>query len=389
MLALALQAQATVPVGASGLRVAVSDLLLPIVLLYAAIGWGNSESRPQWRTGGTYFWLLGLIVIMSIALAKGYHEFGRWSVWAVTNKWGGWIALTGYFIVGGSIVRAGGLELRTRILHVFLAAAAAVACINAAAMPWLLPHYTLPAGIEFGRATGGLQNSNAFGFLLVVACMLVIATQHRVALYLPALLTALWFTSSRGAVLSLAAGTMTLLLLHPRRLTFLLRPVAVSVLAISAIMTIAIAVNPKGFSEAMTGSTPIGFFSAERIDPDADTINKRRAQTARAIDMFVAAPILGHGLGYYIETTGQTLHNSLLWLLLELGLVGTIGIVGFLLLCLREIYRGRDDPYLLGMVAVAVAFMAMSVTGEFLYQRHLWLLLGMAVALSPAQAARQ
>jgi hypothetical protein len=41
------------------------------------------------------------------------------------------------------------------------------------------------------------------------------------------------------------------------------------------------------------------------------------------------------------------------------------------------------------MVAVAAAFMAMSMTGEFLYQRHLWLLLGMAVALPIAEAARR
>ena len=45
---------------------------------------------------------------------------------------------------------------------------------------------------------------------------------------------------------------------------------------------------------------------------------------------------------------------------------------------------GNTGSYTQGVFAVA--FMAMSLTGEFLYQRHLWLLLGMALA-SPALKA--
>lgn len=69
--------------------------------------------------------------------------------------------------------------------------------------------------------------------------------------------------------------------------------------------------------------------------------------------------------------------------MLETGLVGTVCVAGFLLMTLRYLYLGREDPFLIGMVAVSAAFIAMSVTGEFLYQRHLWLLLGMALAVPP------
>ncbi|MGH6912869.1 MAG: O-antigen ligase family protein, partial [Geminicoccales bacterium] len=276
---------------------------------------------------------------------------------------------------------------REVFLRVFLATAAAVACVNALSMPWLLLYYTLPVGIEFNRATGGMQNANAFGFLLVVASLLVIAMQDRVRLYLPALWAALWFTSSRGAVVALSAGLLVLLAAAPRRLAAALKPAAMAVIAIIVISALSVLVDPVRLSQAQSGGAPIGFFSIERLDPEAETINERRAQTGRAIDLFTEAPLLGHGLGYFVGTVGQTLHNSLLWLIIETGLVGAIVIVAFLFLCLRRLYQGRDDPFLLGMFAVAIAFMAMSLTGEFLFQRHLWLLLGMAIAVPAGMAA--
>lgn len=386
VLALALQVQATLPFGEAGIRVAVSDLLLPIALIYAAIGWGRPSLRPRWRIPGLYGWLLGISAVMTAALVVGYLDFGRWLYWAVINKWGGWFALSAYFLVGGSIASAGGAALREEFLRVFLGAAAAVAAINAFCMPWLLMHYTLPFGIEFSRATGGMQNANAFGFLLAVASLLVIAMQHNAFLYLAALLSAMWFTSSRGAVLALLAGLLTLLAMSPRRTAAVLKPAGVAVLAVIAISVTSVVIDPVRLAQAESGHSPIGFFSIERLDPESDTIDQRRAQNGRAIELFARAPLLGHGLGYFIESTGQTLHNSLLWLVIETGLVGTIAFVGFLFCCVYRLYLGREDPFLLGMVAVAAAFMAMSLSGEFLYQRHLWLLLGMALALPAGKA---
>ena len=380
VLALAFQAQATVPFGESGLRLAVSDLFLPIALLYAAAGWRYPNMRPHWRSPGLHWWLLGIAAVMSVALVNGYVQRGEWSTWAVVNKWGGWFALAGYFLVGGSITAGGGLALREEFLRVFLGAAAAIAALNALAMPWLFKYYTLPFGIEFNRATGGMQNANAFGFLLVVAILLVVAMQHRVSLCLPPLLTALWFTSSRGSVLALAAGVLVLLAISPKRLLSAVKPSAVAIAAVVMISTASVLFDPVRLAQAETGANPIGFFSIERVDPEAETIEQRKEQNGQAIALFSRAPLLGYGLGYFIATTGYTLHNSLLWLVLETGLLGAVVFVSFLVLCLYQLYLGREDPFLLGMAAVAAAFMAMSLTGEFLYQRHLWFLLGMALA---------
>lgn len=387
VLAVALQIQATLPVG-SGLRLAVSDLFLPISLVYVGLWRLSPQCRFRWNMPGVSWWLLGITVALTIALLIGHERFDNWSSWALVNKWGGWFALLAYFLIGTAIVRAGGADLRAEFLQTFLVTAVAIALVNAVAMPWLLLHYTLPFGIEFNRATGGMQNANAFGFVVTVAALLVLASGERTKLFLPPLLVALWFTSSRGALLAFAVGASLCLLLAPRRLLPALGASAIALVAIAIVTAASIAVDPIRLAQAESGYAPIGFLSIERLDPEAATIKERQEQNGRAISLFVQAPVFGHGLGYFIEAEESTLHNSLLWIVLETGLVGALAVTGFLLMAVRYLYLGRDDPFLLGMVAVSSAFMVMSVTGEFLYQRHLWLLLGMALATVPAREAR-
>lgn len=382
--AVALQVQTTLAVGDAGIRVAVSDLFLPISLIYIAFWLIPSPARLQWRMPAVWWWLLGITVAMSISLFKGSLETGQWSSWALLNKWAGWFALVSYLVVGATILRVGGTDLREQFLTTFLATAAVIGFLNSMAMPWLLDYYTLPFGIEFGRATGGMQNANAFGFLVAVAALLAMATRERLYVYLPPLLVALWFSSSRGAALAFITGAIVYVVLSPRRLVPTLKAIAIAAIAVAAVTTVSIAVD----SDVAAGKRPIGFFSAERLDPDAATIKDRQVQNERAVDLLMKAPLFGQGLGTFVEKTGTTLHNSALWLLLETGLVGTLLFSGFLLMAVRCLYLSREDPFLLGMLAVSLAFTVMSMTGEFLYQRHLWLLLGLALASPPPRKGR-
>jgi O-antigen ligase len=386
-LAVVLQVQATIPIGEAGIRVALSDLFLPISIIYTARALIVFPARLRWRIPGVPWWLLAITATLTVSLFVGHARLGHWSSWAAVNKYFGWFALVSYFVTGTALVRFGDRALRDEFVEVFLFTAAGIAAVNLVAFPWLQTQYTLPYGIEFGRATGALQNPNAFGFLLTIAALLVIVRGDRIRLLLPPLLATLWFTASRGAALSFVAGASCYLALSRRLLLPAVKPAGMAALAIVVVSTVLVLLVPQRLIDIQTGHTPLGLFSSERFSPNSATILEREGQNARAIEMFARAPVLGHGLGFFIETTGMALHNSLLWLLLETGLVGTAAVGGFLFSCVYALYRGRDDPFLLGMVAVAVAFMVMSVTGEFLYQRHLWLLLGMALA-APVEKAR-
>jgi hypothetical protein len=385
--AVALQVQATLPLD-GGLRVAASDLFLPIALIYVLLPIALRPARMQWRMPGVVWWLLAITAAMTVALFVGHHRLGHWSMWALVNKFAGWFALASYFVIGTAIVRSGGMDLRNEFLRVFLITAAVVACVNVAALPWLLPHYTLPFGVEFNRATGGMANSNAFGFLCVVAALLAIAITERVGFFLMPLLAAIWFSASRGALLALVCGVLAYAVLAPRSLLSAARPAAMAVAVIALVTGISIAVDPTRLAEIQTGHSPMGFLSTERIDFRAATIVERGEQNARAWDLLKDEPLFGHGLGYFVETSGSTLHNSLLWLILETGLIGALVVTAFLVFAVRTLYLDRDERFPLAMIPVAVAFMAMSLTGEYLYQRHLWILLGLALAAPPPVKGR-
>jgi O-antigen ligase len=307
VIAMALQVQATLPLGASGVRIAVSDLFLPIGLIYVGRCFITSPTRLQWRMPGVWWWLLGISLALSIALWVGYESSGHWLSWALYNKWVGWFALASYFIIGGVIGQACGTALRGEFLQIFLVTAAVIGLINSLAMPWLLPHYSLPIGIEFSRATGGMQNSNAFGFLLAVAVLLALATQKQTLLYLPPLLTALWFTASRGALFAIAIGLVVHFFLARRISKQELKALAITVVAIATVMMVSITIQPDSFAKAKRGIAPIGFFSMERLDLDGNSFNDRENQNRTAISLFVEAPFFGQGIGYFVKTAGVTM----------------------------------------------------------------------------------
>ncbi len=166
------------------------------------------------------------------------------------------------------------------------------------------------------------------------------------------------------------------------------KALATTIVAIAAVTLVSITVQPGSFAKAKRGNAPIGLLSMERLDPEGASFKDREAQNRTAIGLFMDVPYFGQGLGYFVETVGIAIHNSFLWLLLETGLIGTVSLTGFLLISVYFCYRGRDDPFLLSMITVSAAFMTMSMTGEFLYQRHLWILLGLALAVPPATQRR-
>jgi hypothetical protein len=105
--AVALQVQATLPLD-GGLRVAASDLFLPIALIYVLLPIVFRPARLQWRMPGVVWWLLAITAAITVALFIGHQNVGHWSMWALVNKFGGWFALAAYFTIGTAIVRCAG-----------------------------------------------------------------------------------------------------------------------------------------------------------------------------------------------------------------------------------------------------------------------------------------
>lgn len=401
-LAVALQIAVTLPIGEYGLRLAISDLFLPSTVwtLLLIVRW-DFGSDGLIRVPGAHWWLLAISIAISFGLARGWAAVGEVSQWALVNKWLGWFVLAGYFLAAAFLARELRDDFRRLFLASFLYTTAAVAAAGLVAYPILFTYRTLPVFVQDHRLTGLMQNSNAFGFLLVVALLLCLATwRGRWALALPSIyLTGIWFTASRGAMIAAVAGLAALLFKRRDLWTPTASSVAIAGLAAMLVTVITIApfpsmlfdANKPGLTRSWTeaiGERQIGLLGSERTQINSHDIITRMNATTTAAKSIAENPLFGVGLGTFVHQlkrqdskVSRTLHNSALWLVTELGVIGAAPWIGFLIVCLIAFYKRSGDPLSVGMFAVAVAFMAASIAGEFLYQRHLWFLLGMSLAL--------
>ncbi|WP_034102671.1 O-antigen ligase family protein [Pseudomonas lurida] len=111
------------------------------------------------------------------------------------------------------------------------------------------------------------------------------------------------------------------------------------------------------------------------------------------ITEWLKQPIFGQGLGYYFEKSNElvgfkvTIHNTLLWLLTEFGIVGAgiflaalIGIGWQLKKNINIGYRNKAVTLLL------MTFIIMSLFHEVLYQRIFWFMFGALIAVQYSNA---
>jgi O-antigen ligase len=98
-------------------------------------------------------------------------------------------------------------------------------------------------------------------------------------------------------------------------------------------------------------------------------------------------------MGAYFEETKRAgdplvIHNTLVWLLAETGLVGFVVFFAAGVVILWATMRRLRDPTDVGMTTIflfVLAFASMSMVHELLYQRVLWFVLGVCLASVPAR----
>ena len=269
--------------------------------------------------------------------------------------------------------------------------------------------YALASGTTLaGRLTGGIANSNflaaalAAGILLAFfALMAARGALLRVALAGSILVNGVAFTmtQSRGGVIALAAGIVFAVLLAGRW-----RPHAVGVgmLACAVGGTYFFALAAPAIRDRLTNISAQG--SSGRSD-----------EWQIAYRIFSHHPIGGAGLGnyallapHYATDTLQLLrvqfvlrgfvaHNTYLQILSELGLIGAALFAALLVVVVATAVRTIVEKRLeldptasaiaRGAVAALLAILVAYAFGSALYQKQLWVLLGLVAAI-PALAAR-
>ncbi|HUR50675.1 MAG TPA: O-antigen ligase family protein, partial [Mycobacteriales bacterium] len=219
------------------------------------------------------------------------------------------------------------------------------------------------------RLSGLLIDPNAFGGLIATALVLHLVTSaagapllsRRVSrLATVCLPLALALTFSRSAWIGTVFGLGAVAAADPRLLRKAARALAAPLLVVLPLVLL----NLPGAASL-----------AERpgqVSARLDIANQALADVA-------AHPLSGIGLGVYEQRHGVIVHNTALWFLTEMGLVGLIAFLGFILLQVRRatwmIVRGPEQAWVVGAALLGAVFvgLGLSLGIEAFYQRYWWM----------------
>jgi O-antigen ligase len=189
---------------------------------------------------------------------------------------------------------------------------------------------------------------------------------------LPAVAVAIARTGSRGSFAALVAGLLIFLFAKEgpgtRARNLVLVVVALSILTFA---TLSLEMNRTRWEMTLEHGTMAG---RENIYP-------------AAWKLFLEKPITGwgpathhHVLGArFVRDTLDT-HNLFLWLLTEVGLLGSIPYFVGLLFCVRSAWRARAGPYGVLPMAMVVSGLIINLSLTWHERKVFWLILALTVA---------
>jgi hypothetical protein len=240
--------------------------------------------------------------------------------------------------------------------------------------PWLSP--------DIESRFGGLQfDPNNAGAMFAVAMLISWRYGNRLFTRRPVWViltiwyaTALGLTLSRGAFIGTTAAITAVLIVDKISAERWMRYLTAAV---------------------MIGSFLIGTgFVANAVDDFTrrpDTVASRNSFADVAVDRWVDSRGLGMGLGTFRAETNKIVHNTAIWLVVEMSLPGLVFFLAMVVIpfqaCLRM--RTYDHELAMALLAAHTTMVVASVGIEALYQRSWWLIIGLTVLPTASIRAQQ
>jgi O-antigen ligase len=300
------------------------------------------------------------------------------------------VQLVVFFWVSSSLLQ--NVRLRRQILFTFGAASAVFAVGTIFKVPGIADKFSAGGRLAGTRATALNMNPNALAAVMAVGALMLIGLlldntkRSRVEAWCLAgmivpILVVIVSTSSRAGLLSFVAGVSLFLVpLTPSR-----RRVAAFALGSLALMALVIMIARDPVSSLRWTQT-----LREGSITGRDTI------WSQGIPMFGERPILGWGpmelfyeLGSRLGLPIRDPQNLVLFLLLEVGIVGASFFFAGFWFCGRAAWRSRMGPEGVLPLALLVAVAVKEMSGVGIAMKHTWLVLAIALASRVAGKAWQ
>ena len=374
-------------------RLALPDLFVPALALTLLL----ARTRVRGKTRQKRSSLSALILIFAAVFllwgnAMTYIELGTIPRWTWLNKDIGLLDLMICFFTVTQLV-----DRREKLHTLVTALVLSGSLLNILALAGGIARYFfgIPNLMMYAststRLVGFMVNPSAYGGF--ISCILLIqlallfsgSTLLRLPRWLQGanvvlLSVACIMTISRASILGLIAGLLALISFYHLKATF-----GLVSLALVAVLTISAVTYWRGLYPGVADNFRSIFFGESTVDA-------RMVINRAAMDMFFESPtnvITGIGVGTFLARQErevpdpEIIHNEFLWLLVETGVLGLSLFVGMILRSLRNCFavsraRTTDRSIAVGVACSIVFFLVWMQGGEGLWQRHVWLLLGLS-----------
>lgn len=366
----------------------------------------HSKARQYWRIQNLDLFFILATAVVSFGLLHGFARFG-FVDWAFYNRFLGWFVLLGYLGTGALMMWAaparGGLSTLFRCL---IAAGLSVTMLDLVLLVFRNLGGDMSAWLPNFHLTGMAQNANAFAIqatALIIAFIALygsssdqkaegFANPNVAVLVLTILVLAILSSSSRTGII-----TISVMVVFATGIGWLRARTAL----LSTVAAVLLYVSPDIAGFVWNGLIePADISSLQALRQGQEPlfrIQHATSDTARwgtivgGFQLWISNPFIGAGLGAFVRGELDanrdfiTIHNSALWLLTELGVVGfAIFSGGFAIAFYRGWISARHGhPWARALVLLLIAFGLFQMPHDILYQRIFWLLFGVLLFAPP------
>jgi hypothetical protein len=379
--------QYCIPVGPATVNFCPADLaaccgfVIGIPLLW--------KNRLVWHFISLRAFVCSTLLIFLLSFVIGWARFG-WSSWAL-SKVLGWAIMLGYAMLSTLFIQQEGRQGMRRVVSLLTSTLVCVIFFEILCQ-WGTILFNMPHLFK-GSFTGFTNNRNAFGIqtlvtLVLVYCLLYKPNRKHTSWAIAILLLGIqctWSRSCQGVMAGLVGAAFFFHILCWRDICQIVpRFIAMNALYFLGIYACVF------IATLSLGTLSLGTYSGETSD------HERWYTMYEGLKLWWSYPLWGAGLGAFVikELTLKNnfliIHNSPIWILAECGLAGASVFSRFIYqtihgLCTTyspQIEKGRTY----GLWGIFLTVGALSMVHEVLYQKIIWIALGLLLAKSSLKA---
>ena len=397
--------QVRLPTQTEALTVNLADPLAFLAAITFLTSWyTNRRHQTSWRIKGFEWGLVSFAAMILIGWANGYFQYGS-NQWAIFNRGFGLLIVLSYCFSGAMFAAFAGID-RSGLLFKAVLTPTIVAYIFyfvAFSSAGLSPEIMFDLKWEEGKFAGLIGNKNALAFLLVLMlCVFASRTGTAAMRYrVPLIVVTLFLVAATGSRAGIAMALLAVLLAAVFRGSTWRSLARIAGLVLAAGVIYWLGTGLIGQSGPLFGDPAVqGATRAPTVFGGLNFGNLTLIQIDRAanmrlgLQMWLDNPIFGAGLGAFIQSTQENfplpliIHNSALWVLAEMGLVGLALLLilpGIILWHLIKLVSGgsrfADMAWVdAALIICLVCTLVFSQVHDILYQRVLWFVLGLLAA---------